>query len=74
MLGCGEPEHEILRETPGVARDCLVEAPGRHTVDHREIVIEDHAVSAQDEDRAGDVLDGARGPRWGEETMGKLPC
>jgi len=45
-----EAEGEVDGESSGVAPDGLVQTPGRHAVDARQIGVEDDALSAQDED------------------------
>jgi len=66
-FGSGEPEHEILRKPFGVALDLLVKALRGNAIQRGELRIEKHLVTAQDEDRAGDVLDrygGSAGSPW----------
>jgi hypothetical protein len=53
----GELEHEIRGEAVEVAPDLLVEALGGDAVEGGELGIQEHALAAQDEDGAGDVLD-----------------
>ena len=55
-LGGGELEHEIRGEAVEVAPDLLVEALGGNTVEGGEFGIQEHALAAQDEDGAGDVM------------------
>jgi len=55
LLG-GELEHEIRREAVAVAADLLVEALGCDAVEDCELGIEQDALTALDEDRAGNVL------------------
>jgi hypothetical protein len=49
-------EHEIGRKTLGVAANLLVEALGGDPIEGSKLGIEQHAMAAQDEDSAGDVL------------------
>ncbi len=52
----GELEHEIRGEAVEVAPDLLVEALGGDAVEAGEFDIQEHALAAQDEDGAGDVM------------------
>jgi hypothetical protein len=65
-LGPGEPEHEIFRKARDVALDLLVQALGGDAVESGKLGIENDPLAAQDEDRAGDVLDRRLGfgTRW----------
>jgi hypothetical protein len=56
-FGAVEPEQEVLREPLGVALHLFVQASGRDPVERGELGIEDDALAAQQQDRAGDVLD-----------------
>jgi len=53
----GELKREILWKPRGVAPDLLIEALGGRPVQGSQFGIEDNPVSAQGEDRAGDILD-----------------
>ncbi len=52
----GELKHEIRGEAVEVAPDLLVEALGGDAVKAGELGIQEHALAAQDEDGAGDVM------------------
>jgi hypothetical protein len=56
-----ELEHKIHREALGVALDSLIESAGGHAVDCGEFAIENDALTAQDHDAAGDILNGDGG-------------
>lgn len=52
----GEPEHEILRKPCNVALDLLVQALGGDAVERGQVRIENDALTAQDQDSAGNLL------------------
>ena len=54
----GELEHEILGKTLGIALNGLVQAAGAHTIDRRQVAIENNPMTPQEKDRAGDALGG----------------
>lgn len=60
LLG-GELEEKIRREALAITADLLVQALGGDAVERGELGVEQHAMTAQDEDGAGDVLDGPQG-------------
>src|SRR2546427_107514 len=63
LLLLGELEHEVGGETASVAAHLLVEALGGDAIERSEVLIEQHSVAAQDEDRAGDIPE-----RWDRQT------
>jgi hypothetical protein len=56
VLRGGELEHEIGGEPVEVTPDLLVETLGGDAVEAGEFGIQEHALAAQDEDGAGDVM------------------
>src|SRR5947208_1025436 len=60
-LEAGEAEHKIHRKPLGIALDLLVEALGGDSAERGEYGIEQHPLTAQHEDDAGDVLNRYRG-------------
>src|SRR5205814_6043066 len=64
-LGAGEAEHKIPGESLGVALHLFVEPPGRDAVQRGEFGIEQHAMTAQNKNRARDVRGSRQGLRAG---------
>lgn len=57
MLFGGELEHEIAGKSSEVATYLLVQAGGRHAVEGSQLGIEQHAMTAQNQNRSCNVLD-----------------
>src|SRR5438876_39322 len=74
MLRLSESEHEVFRETVGVALHGLVEPSGADAVDRCQVTVENDPVATQDENRAGDVRGSRQGFRAGHREYRLCPA
>ena len=72
VLLLGELEHQVLRETAGIATHLLVETLGRHPIESGEVHIENGSMTAKHQDRASDILDGNGQLRLPYETASSM--